>query len=501
MLAPHLVGDFPMFQYVARAALAAALLALAACSATTPVKQGAATAAAATTRAPLSPADEALFRQLPANANKNPEFVDWQRALMRHGTYLTDLASVALLDSNQCGGLVLEAHRGDPREAENSLNAIARALDAGTHAVEIDITQLRDGIWVVNHDHYTGRAIAHPNGGKPQSVDRMNFDEWSALRHRDGKTGRLSNTVPPTFLQAIATFKQHARPGQTINIELKEDLTINAAADFIDHLEREIPGQYAFSSSDLETLSNLRSAHSTVYLAFIREPARNSVKALRETLERGAGDDNLYGRYSDYVVLGERINYWTHKPLSAKDLAKISQAVGGNGGIHVDVRDLIEQPKLAGQIRAAGIKTIATYSINGHNFHMQQLEKLVKRGQRPDRAIADAIPYQFCRTLQPVTAVASGPELPGEIPALIADLPADADLQLLGQQRDYAKDGRYLALSGVVKRLPGAAAMEPEIELPTLRVGAPRKASSRDAGADPLEVLPERAPIKIRVSR
>lgn len=58
------------------------------------------------------------------------------------------------------GGVLLIGHRGGPTRdyPENAIETFQRTYDAGTHAMEIDISETKDGVLILMHDDDLGRT-------------------------------------------------------------------------------------------------------------------------------------------------------------------------------------------------------------------------------------------------------------------------------------------------------------------------------------------------------
>ncbi len=157
-----------------------------------------------------------------------PQDADIARApeqvfLAREGLYVDDLGNVKSLGGPSfCEGLATEAHRGSQlaRYPENSVDGIIAALRDGHDGVEIDVQRLRDGTWVVHHDPYLGRTV-YAGRFSHQPVERSaERADWTRMVMLDG-AGNQTPHRPPTLTEVLAAFREHARPGQRLNIEIK----------------------------------------------------------------------------------------------------------------------------------------------------------------------------------------------------------------------------------------------------------------------------------------
>ena len=141
--------------------------------------------------------------------------------------------------------LLCIAHRGGPQFTqsalpENSLAAIARALELGVYAVEIDIFQI-EGELLVTHDRRLGRVVSGEGIITEQSL--------SYLRQQ-----RLENGEPiPTLRQVLELVGDKA----LLNIEIKGANSVPTLKKVIDGYVSAHQGnyeQYIISSFDHQQL-------------------------------------------------------------------------------------------------------------------------------------------------------------------------------------------------------------------------------------------------------
>lgn len=453
----------------------------------------------------VAPADgPAALRHLPPGALREPDerTIDMQLALWDRGTYLNYFGEVVPAAEAPCGDLRLEAHRGDPDAHENTLSSIQRAAEGGFDSVEIDVMRLFDGTWVLHHDTRTGRATGRRDGQR-ERLDRMFLPGWRALQVRDTNTGRLVDERPPTLAHALHAFRLSAPEGQILNIDIKSKAGEGALYQLNAMVHRHLgAGRYSYSSGDLETLRYLRTLNPDVYLGLIQSPHRESLRILRARLQGAVSQDPLYERNREALELSADVATWWYG-VRARDhtstaaLRRIHDTLGPNAGLHLDVRRYAEVPGLRQRARAAGLRQVATYTINAPEYHEDAIRSLKQRGRAPDIAIMDSSVYQFCGR------IAGLPEPRGDYtprtPAgeLIAALPAEADLRDLETQATYAREDLYLTLDSGVRALSDA------------RAGGVRQAAT-SGSARPDFSLPERveggevdfgesSPIRIRL--
>ena len=426
----------------------------------------------------------------PADATGDARWEPAQQLLKNRGLYLDNLGQVRLLDDSHCG-IRLEAHRGHPRLAENSLLAVYGALQSGLPSVEVDIMRLRDGNWVLHHDKRTGR-VAGRRDGATQFVELLNSSEFAALRLREVKTGRLTDT-PPTFLsEVVELMKRVAKPGQRLNLELKSDATRAQLAGLHAYLSQHLgSSQFYYSSmstvNDPELLGRVRAVAPDAPLAIVLRPHTRSLTEAAK--EKGPEAQ----RWSEWLA-GKTKRALTSSTDQAT-LARWARELGPNLGLHVDIRTLVSDPELAARARKAGFGWISTYTVNSQAYHEEQLLALKKRGRLPDQVIVDASQYRVCQRLFPlaweVGELQNVPQDP--LAQLFARLPADADLEEVGQQREYAKSDQYLTLDGRVRPLRTTAVRRNSAPI---RAGVMAVPSVAEDEALELDAV---APVKIRL--
>jgi glycerophosphoryl diester phosphodiesterase len=141
--------------------------------------------------------------------------------------------------------LLCIAHRGGPQFVqstlpENSLAAIARALELGVYAIEIDIFQI-EGELLVTHDRRLGRVVSGEGIITEQSL--------SYLREQ-----RLENGEPiPTLQQVLELVGDKA----FLNIEIKGANSVPILKRVLDEYVNSHQGnyeQYVISSFDHQQL-------------------------------------------------------------------------------------------------------------------------------------------------------------------------------------------------------------------------------------------------------
>ncbi|MDI2127757.1 glycerophosphodiester phosphodiesterase [Yinghuangia seranimata] len=116
------------------------------------------------------------------------------------------------------------AHRGaNSEEPENTVAAFARAIDAGTDDLELDVHWTRDGVPVVIHDDTVERTTGTPGG-----VNTLTAAQIWAL---DAGRGRRIPTLDVVLEMA-------ARRDVTVLVELKTTPTAEQVQTFLSVLRR-----------------------------------------------------------------------------------------------------------------------------------------------------------------------------------------------------------------------------------------------------------------------
>ncbi|ROR29513.1 glycerophosphodiester phosphodiesterase family protein [Inmirania thermothiophila] len=110
------------------------------------------------------------------------------------------------------------AHRGfRARYPENTLAAVAAALDAGAHHVEVDVHLSADGVPVLCHDADLARVSGRP--GRVAELPAAVLADWPA-----GEPGRLGDRFPRARLATLAeAARLVAARGRHLFVELKPD--------------------------------------------------------------------------------------------------------------------------------------------------------------------------------------------------------------------------------------------------------------------------------------
>ncbi|WP_232771304.1 glycerophosphodiester phosphodiesterase [Colwellia sp. 75C3] len=383
------------------------------------------------------------------------DIVDLQLALKDRNLYMSSEGRVKLFSTGQCN-IDIVAHRGDFREPESSERAITSATADDFNTIEIDVMQIKSGLWVNHHDMATGRAVVHYSG-KSYNLAKMSDKTFSGLRLRDKETNSLLEQRPITAYESFTAFAKAHKPGQILNVEVKSQAN-GAELTQLDHMLRKTIGQNSFyySSLNLETLKKLRGINTTVYLGFIQAPHPDSIAKLKRELRKGVKKDELYQRHSRNIEAlgnyGTRRYSQTYKDYtSLSALSNLQIKLGSNSGLHMDIRSYAKATSVKGRSNRLGMK-VYSYSINGTDYHQGKLLALNK-SLLPDGIIIDATPYRLCQQLFNASKPLKLHKPNTSIGRYIKGLPQDADFDKFEQMLSYIDEGYYVSMAEGLKRI------------------------------------------------
>lgn len=351
--------------------------------------------------------------------------------------------------SGQCADMTVRAHRGFVDAPENSLSAIELALLNGSAEVEIDVTRMNDGVWVLHHDSRTGRATAHPDG-QHVLIRQLNKTTRKQILHRNTKTGHLTSNWIPTLEEAIEVFKQNRRPYQVLNIEIRGNYNHSALKVFEYHLFESLPKEaYILSSSDASTLRIFRSLNQDVRLNLIQNPNQRSLQILRDNYQ---ATEHTTGTFIKRINLEEQ---WAGRGL--KNYRRISYMDaftdifnfigGGKIDLTIDARDFVLHAESLAVVARQLELRIAVYSVNGQEYLNHALLIAAKK---PDVVQIDDTVYGFCKNYFLPARDTSQISLSG-LAAQLDALPADVDLEYLEDITPLFSKGLYPSIKhGVI---------------------------------------------------
>uniref|UniRef100_A0A486XI14 Glycerophosphoryl diester phosphodiesterase n=1 Tax=Rheinheimera sp. BAL341 TaxID=1708203 RepID=A0A486XI14_9GAMM len=390
------------------------------------------------------------LRFLPGDASRDKSQVEAQLMLANRGLYLNQFGDIKYIGQRSCLNLDLHSHRGHFKSPENSRMSIHRALENGFDAVEIDVMQLSSGEWVLHHDDETGRATGRIDGVR-MKVNRMNMKDWSSVGLRSTQTGEIMKIEATTLSEALVTFNRFATPTQILHIEIKGDRVRHIdQLDYIVNSSLGSPERYIYSSSNMSTLKVLRDINKEVYLGFIRPAHPRSIELLKQQAQKLGKHDPLYESLNKQVASYERLagRHGRYQFDADSLVRKVQRDLGTNAGIHLDIREYSSQPAITGKAKAAGLKSVLTWTVNGQNYHFSEIQKHKNASRLPTGVIIDDDVYGFCAQLVSLPITDQHPTL-----SLLHKLPADADLRKGGLQADYLSKGMYMKFDGVVAPL------------------------------------------------
>lgn len=287
------------------------------------------------------------------------------------------LSCSLLLSANvlaDCRGIVLHAHRGDPSLPENSSRAIESGLQGNWDGVEIDIQQLQDRAWVIQHDSVLGRTTSLAR----RRVQDLDSAMWKEVRLKDRK-GNVTKEVAPFLNEVLAKAAEY--PEKIINAEIKQaswgcELANSAVAVFNNARPN---GNWFLTSIERGHLRCARQVDPQGYLGLIVLD--------KQALAR---QDSRMARQADKLAPPKIDRAWLQGLLR-----EVSLPVG----IHIDTNTLDANTNLLKDAKELGI-AVFTYNLIGDREHLRDLRVTRQRtGMWPSGAIIDGSSVAFCGEL------------------------------------------------------------------------------------------------------
>jgi glycerophosphoryl diester phosphodiesterase len=287
------------------------------------------------------------------------------------------LSCLMFLSSNvlaDCKGMVLHAHRGDPNLPENSGRAIQSSLQGNWDGVEIDIQQLRDRAWVIQHDPVLGRTTSLAL----KRVQDLDSAMWQEIRLKDRK-GNVTKEAAPFLKEMLIQAFDY--PDKIINAEIKQafwgcDVAHNAVAEFNSARPN---GNWFLTSIERGHLKCARQVDPQGYLGLIVLD--------KQALAR---KDSRTAKHADKLAPPKIDRAWLQNLLR-----EVSLPVG----IHIDTNTLDANSNLLSEAKALGI-AVFTYNLMGDREHLRDLRTVRQRsGMWPSGAIIDGTSNAFCGEL------------------------------------------------------------------------------------------------------
>lgn len=391
------------------------------------------------------------IRNLPDDADTDK--VDIQQALSERGLYLHENGNVKIKNKSSCNAPIIESHRGHYSQPENSEVATKDALIAGYGGVELDAMQLKDGTWVLHHDYVTGRVVST---SKKISVKLMSRRQWRRFELIDRK-GKSTSEDAAFLKDAISSYKEYGSNTQYLNIEIKGNPSCRDLRKLDNKIKKELKSsQYGYSAMDIKALECIRGTNSDIYLGVVQFPHLTSIKKTKK--QHQSKNQHLknavYSRLLKYNQTSK--NKYTRNWSTRSGLRHITEKLGENSGLHLDIRTLTYNSKILARAKKAGLKTLSTYSINGSKYHLKQLVKLKKKHIVPDTIITDEDPIKVCQIYSPKLFKRtnhSSLKLKDPIANSIVRLPGNADFHQLKRQLSLSKKSQYLDMFGLINEL------------------------------------------------
>ena len=298
-----------------------------------------------------------------------------------------------------CRGFELEAHRGHPEWPESSPSAFIQAITARYNGVETDARLLADGTWVLHHDPMTGKVVRLRTGSR--RVASLSYQDWVDGYYLD-REGRLSNEQVTDAVTILSRAAAALRPGQRLNIELKSmncEQLQRLDAQLASFLPRR---SYGFSVLDqIGLLQCLRRFNPESYVAVVQGPHRQSMKQwLQQQASREPQLHEPLQSLARHPLVKKKLSTLRFKNwMTPESIRELRQLLGQNFDLHVDYRELLEDPGAVQRLRKEGVK-LMTYAVSSPAEHLKGLRTLRRRGALPDGAIVDSTPAETCRALK-----------------------------------------------------------------------------------------------------
>ncbi|WP_264874427.1 glycerophosphodiester phosphodiesterase [Vibrio agarivorans] len=395
------------------------------------------------------PADAKLLSNV--NSVEGREmFRDMQLALKSRNLYQTMAGDISFIQG-QCP-LDVVAHRGNSNFAENSRDAIRMAGVGGFDGAEIDVMLTKDKHWVVHHDLETGRATASSNG-KRYRINKITQKQWKTLSGRN-PDGTLNGYRPPYFSEAVNDWYHYATVDKKLNIEIKtSDVSTTDLYKLNQMAMQNLPfGNFFYSSMDMDVLKKMREVNPNVYLGYVWEPHPASIAQFKRDAKRGLNSDDYYKNNQKLIDMAFAMEGRYRKTKPRHSAKVVKNILGANSGLHVDIRSFEQHATIYQRSKAHGLK-VASYTINGTDYHQSMLSSLANRGRElPDEAIMDTSKLHICQQLNPALVTSSQGYSPTTVAGeAIVSLPQDADFERLYEQLDYLDSGHYITLNGNIR--------------------------------------------------
>lgn len=187
------------------------------------------------------------------------------------------------------------AHRGYSAQApENTMAAVAAAIDAGADAIEFDLQVTRDGIPILFHDDTLERTT---NG--EGAVAGHTLAELRSLDAGSWFGPDFAGEPIPTFEQALRQIGERVGRLYPEVKDFADPGALDLAADLL--LASGLVERTVVISMDWRALARMRSRHGGLRVGYIVERASRT----REGLELAAGDERALVDFKARILLDD----------------------------------------------------------------------------------------------------------------------------------------------------------------------------------------------------
>jgi glycerophosphoryl diester phosphodiesterase len=306
------------------------------------------------------------------------------------------------------------------------------------------------------------------------------------------KIGNATNAKIPSLPTALDSFARLSNGRQKLNVEIKgsfgaveengrfgayrESGTFYAkphieALMLVDEqlLKKLGVDSYYYSSGDLEVLKRIRKFNKHVFLALINKASKESLLDKKKTIDDmysreqahpfAYNYENRARRMADRLKLdgfyyGKKDNTLYLKNYATKSgIKEISDALGTNSGINLDIRDYHNNHSILKYAHEKGMK-LMVYTVNSNQYMLFRLGDARRANSLPDGAIVDFSPVTLCAVSNGGIKAKGDYKAKTPLGKLIQNLPDDADFEKFYEQVDLTDMGIYRTYWGSIKHFP-----------------------------------------------
>jgi len=249
-----------------------------------------------------------------------------------------------LLNLSCLSAMELIAHRGSPNYPENSKEGIQYALAEGYDGVEIDIQPLKyenTPVFALSHDLVVNREV---DTNIVKNTLSFSAPQWSQLQKKD-RHGKITSCKATTLSEVLKVFKKNANMKQVLNIEIKSPMVnVYDMLTVLQNAKVNI-SQIQISSLYLDKLVEIRKYSSNVYLGYITQPNKTSLKHTAQVkvdqyINSSKLNMFLKNKIDEVQKYAERNNVST-----LIDISTLQTKLKDHFGVHLDYADLKEHTK------------------------------------------------------------------------------------------------------------------------------------------------------------